>query len=440
MRIAIPTLIFFCLAGLLLGACGHAGIDAARRGDIGGLKAWLAEGAKVDEPGSGQRTALQAGAVAGQAEAVAWLIGKGANPNAVEDEGDSALCLIFRPKKTPDEAKVARALAEGGADVNKKCGDGKTPMELASIDYRWDALVPLLEKGAKTQRDYPKADDPLCKAALSARADVVALMLKNGEDPNRHGSAAIFDALNTPQKDSWEVVKLLVENGTNLKVQQPGDGTGDTALHRVVLLRDLGSARIVDIMVNHGADPYAINRNQEIPLDTAMTKSEDISNRMVKHMALELPASEPLKKAYDKMVMAAIPGASLATIERMMAAAGYARVQSKLAHDGAYDAIVKDATRKNLFPVANEQEAEMYKGFLDYTRALVGALANAAAEGKLTQAQARENFESLMKTIVGDTKRQDEKRRLMGAGRSPAAAKVLNLVKLLRDLEAKKAK
>lgn len=433
----------FVIAGLaagLLGACGHAGIDAATRGDIGGLKAWLAEGGKVDEPGSGQRTALHAGAVAGQPEVVTWLIGKGANPDAVDENGDDALCMIFEPKTSPKEAEVARALAEGGADVNKKCGDGKTPMELASSNYRWDALLPLLEKGAKTQRKYSKAEEPLCKAALSARADVVALMLKNGEDPNRHGSAAIFDALNTPQKDSWEVVKLLVENGTNLKVKQPGDGTGDTALHRVVLLRDFGSARIVDIMVNHGAEPYAVNRNQEIPLDTAMTKSEEISNRMIKHMALELPASEPLKQAYDKMVMAAIPGGSLATIERMMAAAGYARVQSKLAQQGAYDALVKNATRKNLYPVANEQEAEMYKGFLNYTRALVGALANAAAEGKLSQANTRENFEDLMKTIVGDTKRQDEKRRLMGAGRSPAAAKVLDLVKLLRSLEAKKAK
>lgn len=255
MRTPLPSLLVFFLAAVWLGACGHAGIDAASRGDIGGLNAWLAEGGKVDEPGSGQRTALHAGAVSGQPEAIAWLIGKGADPNAVDDTGDCALCMIFRPKTSPNEAKVAQTLAEGGADVNKKCGDRKTPMELASLNYRWDALLPLLEKGAKTQRKYSKAEEPLCKAALSARADVVALMLKNGEDPNRHDSAVIFDALNTPQADSWEVVKLLVENGTNLKVQQAGDGTGDTALHRVVLLRNFGSARIVDIMVNHGAEP-----------------------------------------------------------------------------------------------------------------------------------------------------------------------------------------
>ncbi len=440
MRNPIQPFLAGVVLAWLLGGCGHTGIEAARRGDIAGLKSWLAEGAKVDSRGAQQRTALHAAAVAGQPEVIRWLIAQGADPDAVDEQGETALCLIMKPEKSPAEAAVARALAESGADVNKPCGDGQTPMAHASRHYKWDALLPLLEKGAKTQQDYAKADEPLCRAALSARADVVALMLENGEDPNEHGGAAIFDALNTSQKDSWEVVKLLVENGIDLKFKQKGDGTGDTALHRVVLLRNYGSARIVDIMVRHGADPYAVNRNQDIPLDTALAKSTAIAERMVKHMALELPAAEPLKLAYDKMVMAAAPGDILQTIERMMAAAGYVRVQSRLMRKGEYNDAIKEAPKRSMIRPAAREEAEIYRGLVTYARALVGALANAAAENALDSAKARENFENLMTTIVGDTRHIQQKRHRMGAGASPAVPKVLAVVELLRKLETTNAK
>ncbi len=434
MRKSFSSVLIATMA-LSLSACGNAGLSAARRGDIDGLNSWLRSGQDINSRGENGMTALHAAAQAGQAKTISWLISKGANPNLVDDDGDTPLCLVFKVKKSPNEVAVSRALAKGGADVNKKCSGGFTPMHYASLDYRWDTLIPLLEKGAKTQTKYSKAQEPLSKAALSARADVVALMLKNGVDPNVHHGAAIFDALNTPQKDSWDVVKLLVEHGINLKFKQKGDGTGDTALHRVVLLRDYGSARIVDIMVSHGADPYSVNRNNQLPLDTALQKSRAISDRMFKHMALELPGADPLKKAYDKMVMAGTPGPVLDTIERMMAAAGYLRVQARLMSKGLYDGDIKDAKRASLIPVMNSDEADDYLGLVRYATALVGALANAAADAKLDKAKARENFENLMTTITDDVKNMQEKRRRRGAGKSPASVKILKVVKLLKSLE-----
>jgi ankyrin repeat protein len=433
MRCSTGLMILACLAA---NGCGHAGIDAATRGDLKAVQAWLAEGGQVNSRGPGDRTALHAAAACGHTEVVQYLLTNKADPNPADEQGNTPLCLIMLPEKSPNEAPVARALTAGGANVDKTCG-GESPLHFASIHYKWDALIPLLEKGARTRREYSKAEEPLCKAALSARADVVALMLKNGEDPNKHDAAAIFDALNTPQEDSWEVVKLLVEHGTNLKVQQKGDGTGDTALHRVVLLRNFGSARIVDIMVSHGADPYAVNRNQELPLDTAMAKSQEIAERMVKHMALELPTSDTLKKAYDKMVMAGLPGPVLATIERMMALGGYLRVQARLVAEGGYDKSIKDSSQRSAIRPANQEEAEVYTGLVTYAGALLGTLANAAAEGKLSQGKARDNFKNLISTVASDTATENEKRLRAGAGSSPAAAKIAGMIELIKTLEGK---
>ena len=434
MRTVSGIAVWVVASAFLLGGCAHGGMEAASKGDLAGLKVWLAEGGQINSRGSGERTALHAAAVAGQPAAATFLLAQGADPNIVDEAGDTSLCLVMRPQKSPKEAEVTRALAAGGADVNKKC-QGETPLHFAAKHYKWDALLPLLEKGAATKRKYSKADEPLCKAALSARADVVGLMLKNGEDPNRHDAAAIFDALNTPQKDSWEVVKLLVENGTNLKVKQKGDGSGDTALHRVVLLRAFGSARIVDIMVNHGADPYAVNRNQEIPLDTALTKSQDISSRMIKHMALELPADDLLKGAYDKMTMAGTSGPILTTIERMIALAGYLRVEAKLVDDDEYDEAIKDAPKRSKMGPTNRDEAEVYRGLVSYAGSLIGALANAATAGELDRAKAKDSFDDYVSTVAADTERFNTKRVRLGAGNSPAAAKVQVLVKLLKTLE-----
>lgn len=427
------------LAVGLVAGCGHAGIDAASRGDLKGIQTWLDEGGQINSRGPADRTALHAAAVQGHAKAVEFLLSKSADPNLADEGGDTPLCLIMRPKESPDEAAVARALVGGGANVDKTCGSD-SPLHFGSLHYKWDALLPLLEKGARTRREYTKAEEPLCKAALSARADVVAWMLKNGEDPNKHDSAAIFDALNTSQKDSWEVVKLLVENGINLKFQQKGDGTGDTALHRVVLLRNFGSARIVDIMVTHGADPYVVNRNQEIPLDTAMAKSQEIADRMVKHMALELPAADTLKQAYDKMVMSGSPGPVLETIERMMALAGYLRLQASLVAAGEYDKSIKDVSKRSAIRPANQEEAEVYTGLVAFAGALLGALANAAADGKLGRAKASENFSSLLGSVANDTRESNEKRVRRGAGGSPAAAKIAGMIELLQRLERKPAR
>ncbi len=424
-----------CLVISLVGACAHGGIEAAARGDLKGLKAWLAEGGKIDSRGGSlERTALHSAARHGQVEAAGFLLSQKADPNIADEQGNTPLCLVVRPEKMPNEAQMARVLAKGGADVEKKCSR-ETPLHYAAIHYKWDVAIPLLEKGATVRRKYSKADEPLSKAALSARADVVALMLKNGVDPNLHEGAAVFDALNTPQKDSWEVVKLLVENGANLRFKQKGDGSGDTALHRVVLLRTYGSTRIVDIMVSHGADPYAVNRIQELPLDTALDKSKGIASRMIKHMALELRAGDPLKAAYDKMVMEAVPAPVLATIERMMTLAGYVRIQDGLIRSGGYDGAFKDVPEKSAVGPANLEEADVYAGLVSYAGALVGALANAALQGKLDHEKASDNFNDLVSTVSADVSDADAKRVKARAGSSPAAAKIQSVIELLRQLE-----
>ena len=65
--------------------------DAARRGDVSALRSLLATGLAVDMANANGFTPLVLAAYDNQAEATAFLLGAGANPNAQDVAGNTAL-------------------------------------------------------------------------------------------------------------------------------------------------------------------------------------------------------------------------------------------------------------------------------------------------------------------------------------------------------------
>jgi ankyrin repeat protein len=427
MRTRSLLLVLGCLGLLSLAAgCAHPGLSAAREGDLEALKAWIltkpAFDEKVAEHGG---TVLHAAARAGQAEAAALLAAAGADPDAVDERGDTALCVVARQKEPRNGGAVAAALLSNRADPNRACG-GEVPLHYAAVHYSWDVAREVLQRGGKTVRAYAKADEPLSRAALSARADVVALLLKAGADPNLHETAAMFDALNTPQQDSTQVVSLLVQAGADLSVRQRGDGTGDTALHRLVTLRTYGAEALVDLMVQHGANTYAVNDQGLLPVDTALEKSEAIAARMIRHMAEQLPDKGPLKAAYAKVSAAGAPVAVMATVERLMGLAGYIHAQARL---------VRERSSSGAAASADAEEAGAYDGVVAFASALVGALGNAAMADELDLARAQDALDSLVDTTRQEMGNLAEARRRQKLPESASAQRILQVMQFVRKLQ-----
>jgi len=77
---------------------------AAASGATGGhpdiIRALLASGARVNQPDSGQQTALHKAALAGSREDVDALLDGGADPNHVDNMGHSAVHVAAK-RKTP---------------------------------------------------------------------------------------------------------------------------------------------------------------------------------------------------------------------------------------------------------------------------------------------------------------------------------------------------
>ena len=77
---------------------------------------------------------------------VRLLVEKGADVNAINYEGETALMIAVDAGDNPE---VVKLLLEKGADVNARTKEGETALMIASKRLRLDAIKLLKAHGAK---------------------------------------------------------------------------------------------------------------------------------------------------------------------------------------------------------------------------------------------------------------------------------------------------
>jgi len=132
---------------------------AIRKGDVEGLKLLLGEhpglaAAQIGSPDRGFSTPLLMAAdwpgfFPNGARVVALLIGAGADPNASTEGHRPETPLHYAASS--DDADVARALIDGGADVNAPDGSIGTPLSNAVGYGCWQVADLLVARGAKVE-------------------------------------------------------------------------------------------------------------------------------------------------------------------------------------------------------------------------------------------------------------------------------------------------
>lgn len=147
-------------------------IAAALHGHIAVMEYVTAKGAEINARDRLGRSALWAAVWAGQREAFDWLLAHGADVNVAAKTGDPLLFLAVEAR----QLDMARALIEHGA-----------PVERASRSPLWQGFTPL--QRAVTLRDVPmvallrgKGADPRAKNDKGATALDLAHALGAGAD------------------------------------------------------------------------------------------------------------------------------------------------------------------------------------------------------------------------------------------------------------------
>jgi ankyrin repeat protein len=219
---------------------------AARVGDLESAKLLVAAGADVNDEDAWGVSATVLAAHSGFADLVAWLLERGANPNAAR----AGFTALHEAVMRRDDAMAATLLAHG-ADANARLGTW-TPMRRSSRD--WNFAPELV--GAT----------PFWLAARFAQPSMMRLLVKHGADPLFVHNAS-YHVGDPAEPRSDRATALMAAVGV-----VGGAGAEGGARAWVRPARVEPEARVLEavkLTLELGVDPNAANLDGKTALDAA---------------------------------------------------------------------------------------------------------------------------------------------------------------------------
>lgn len=248
----------------------------------------LKKGCDVTKPVHGGSTSLHIAASFGAPdELLALLLKLGAPHDSLDDCDCTPLCCAARA----GDGRVVDWLLDHGADVTRGREHSTTPVYCALARSHIELASHLIDRGGKATLHQAVQCNHLARARqqLNAGAD------PNLEDDPHRLESPLSTAI---WRDDTDMAALLLEFGGD--PNQPDDSFqgkhgmagGDTSLHQAVCK---GSAKMVKLLLAHGADPDIVNASGMSPIELARAKDRiHLVNLMETHLdkKLSLAATE----------------------------------------------------------------------------------------------------------------------------------------------------
>lgn len=257
-----PALLF---AGISTGDNSEL-FRAIRNDDLSFLRGHLTKSTIAERDRRGA-TLLMNAAAFGSLETLKFLMDAGADVNATNDFGATALLWGARD---PDKAGL---LISRGANVNARSKQGRTPLMMASLSLGGSATVALmLAKNADVNVKDSRGDTALGLAASIGAVENLRLLLAKGADPavaNGKGETPIILATKSKQA---EAVRLLIQKGVEVNVASTSYNivrNGPVALVKLTPLHRAaasGSLEMIHALLKAGADVNARDIRGVTPL------------------------------------------------------------------------------------------------------------------------------------------------------------------------------
>ncbi|MEY4636259.1 MAG: hypothetical protein RJA55_2057 [Acidobacteriota bacterium] len=330
--------------------------DAAKSGDAAAVKALLKAGADVNAAQGDGMTALHWAATNGDAAMAQMLLAAGANVRATTRLGGiTPLHLATQG----GQAQVAAALLAAGADATLTTTTGATPLMLAARSGNTETATRLVEVGADLNaKESTYGQTALMVAAGLDRADVVRLLLAKGADWKLASKVADLKALTAPAEGEGRGPAAVdgrvdvpgVTRGYRYNELIGAQG-GLTALHFAVRQ---GSANAVRALVEGGVDVDAPSPgDQATPLLVALINGH-----------FDIAASLVDKGANPNLTSDAGVSPLYATLNVQWAPiAAYPQPRAHLQQSRSYLDVMKVLLEKGADPNARVRRKVWYSGY-----------------------------------------------------------------------------
>ncbi|XP_059488485.1 uncharacterized protein LOC132204174 isoform X2 [Neocloeon triangulifer] len=271
---------------------------AAQKGHIAVAKFLLSKGADVNALNNDNDTPLTLAAHFSNEEMCRFLVDNGADLKAVDSDGDDALNLACIRGKLDN---VQYFLGLNGFSVDKKGKQGKRALHWAAEKGHSDVAKFLLSKGADVNVRNDDNDTPLTLAAHFSNEEICRFLVDNGADlkaVDSDGDDALNLACLTGKLEN--VQYFLGLNG--FSVEKKGK-QGKTALH---MAAEKGHSDVAKFLLSKGADVNVRNDDNDTPLTLAARFSNEEMCRFLVDNGADLKAVD--KDGDDALNLACLTG------------------------------------------------------------------------------------------------------------------------------------
>ena len=196
--------------------------------------------------------------------------------------------------------EAAEVLLRQGADVNAKNEYGWTPLHRAAEENASATAEVLLKHGADVHAKHPYDDDtPLHRAAEENASATAEVLLKQGADVNAEDDWNMTPLHRAARAGASATAEVLLKHGADVHAKHRANSQGfphgadvntsvrvyfgDTALHKAA---QRGGSATAELLLKHGADVNAKNRDGLTPLhDAAWKKAFSTAELLLRHGA-----------------------------------------------------------------------------------------------------------------------------------------------------------
>ena len=274
----------------------------------------LKKGADINAGDNENSTALHNAAARGHREIVSLLLNQGAAINSKDDNHMTPLHFAC----ASGHETCAEILLDRGADPGAREINGRTPLFFCARRGSLSICRLLTEKGAGTDV-YNRFDrGPLLYAIWGGHSEVIRFLIGEGANPDKKDSTGLTPLHHACLGNAPISIRILIEAGADLSVRNM---EGHTPLHTAAY-HGIGDS--VDALAAAGADVSAADEHQDTPLhgaawhgdrkaiDALLAKKADIN---AKNAASRTPLDYAVKTGHDACAQmlrdrGAVPGTS----------------------------------------------------------------------------------------------------------------------------------